>query len=105
VRDEKVFFFVPTTQPIQPNQSNLTSHQTITDHDDDDQPTNHYLCHRSSPLTLAMTTMMTTPTIATHHNQAAGLPDGVFNVVPGHGHVAGKTLCAHKGIDKVAPCV
>ncbi len=29
----------------------------------------------------------------------AGLPDGVFNVVPGFGHTAGKALALHLGVD------
>ena len=31
----------------------------------------------------------------------AGLPDGVFNVVPGLGKVAGKALSEHTGIDRL----
>lgn len=33
---------------------------------------------------------------------AAGLPPGVFNVVPGSGHVTGAALAAHPGIDMLA---
>lgn len=32
----------------------------------------------------------------------AGLPDGVLNVVPGHGHVAGKALGLHMDVDIVS---
>jgi acyl-CoA reductase-like NAD-dependent aldehyde dehydrogenase len=32
----------------------------------------------------------------------AGLPDGVFNVVPGRGEVAGQELGRHPGVDKIA---
>jgi len=32
----------------------------------------------------------------------AGIPDGVVNVVPGYGHVAGAALAAHDGVDKIA---
>jgi acyl-CoA reductase-like NAD-dependent aldehyde dehydrogenase len=32
----------------------------------------------------------------------AGLPDGVFNVVPGFGHVAGKALALHMDVDVLA---
>jgi acyl-CoA reductase-like NAD-dependent aldehyde dehydrogenase len=32
----------------------------------------------------------------------AGLPDGVFNVVPGPGAVIGKALARHPGVDKIA---
>ncbi|MFG6178963.1 aldehyde dehydrogenase [Halomonas sp. THAF12] len=31
--------------------------------------------------------------------QAAGLPDGVLNVVPGHGHLAGEALGRHDNVD------
>jgi phenylacetaldehyde dehydrogenase len=34
--------------------------------------------------------------------QAAGLPDGVLNVITGYGHISGAALVAHEGIDKVA---
>lgn len=30
---------------------------------------------------------------------SAGLPDGVFNIVPGHGHVAGEALGRHPDVD------
>ncbi len=33
---------------------------------------------------------------------AAGLPPGVFNVVPGHGHTAGKALALHADVDAIA---
>ena len=32
----------------------------------------------------------------------AGMPDGVFNVVPGFGPTAGAALAAHPGVDKIA---
>jgi acyl-CoA reductase-like NAD-dependent aldehyde dehydrogenase len=32
----------------------------------------------------------------------AGLPDGVFNIVPGFGHVAGKALAMHMDVDVLA---
>ena len=32
----------------------------------------------------------------------AGLPEGVFNVVTGHGHIAGQAMVEHRGIDKIA---
>jgi aldehyde dehydrogenase (NAD+) len=32
----------------------------------------------------------------------AGLPDGVFNVVPGHGHEAGAALTAHPDVDHIS---
>ncbi|GMW05823.1 MAG: aldehyde dehydrogenase family protein [Gammaproteobacteria bacterium] len=32
----------------------------------------------------------------------AGIPDGVVNIIPGHGHVAGAALAAHEGVDKIA---
>jgi acyl-CoA reductase-like NAD-dependent aldehyde dehydrogenase len=31
----------------------------------------------------------------------AGIPPGVINIIPGNGPVAGASLAAHKGIDKV----
>jgi len=31
----------------------------------------------------------------------AGIPDGVFNVVPGYGEIAGKALACHMDIDKI----
>ena len=31
-----------------------------------------------------------------------GIPDGVVNIVPGYGHVAGAALAAHDGVDKIA---
>ncbi|WP_428674865.1 aldehyde dehydrogenase family protein, partial [Roseibium sp.] len=34
--------------------------------------------------------------------QEAGLPEGVFNIVTGHGHEVGAYLAAHPGIDKVS---
>ncbi len=34
--------------------------------------------------------------------QAAGLPDGVINVVPGSGPIAGARLASHPGVDKIA---
>ncbi|MET7331127.1 aldehyde dehydrogenase family protein [Nonomuraea sp. NPDC005650] len=33
---------------------------------------------------------------------AAGIPDGVVNVLPGYGETAGAALAAHDGVDKVA---
>lgn len=33
---------------------------------------------------------------------AAGVPEGVFNVLPGFGHEAGKALALHEGVDCVA---
>lgn len=35
----------------------------------------------------------------------AGVPAGVFNVVPGSGEVAGAALAKHKGIDKASICL
>ena len=35
----------------------------------------------------------------------AGIPPGVVNIIPGDGPVAGASLAAHKGIDKVTPCL
>lgn len=32
----------------------------------------------------------------------AGIPDGVVNIVPGLGHVAGAALAGHEGVDKIA---
>ena len=32
----------------------------------------------------------------------AGIPEGVFNIVPGFGHTAGAALSGHPGIDKIA---
>ncbi|MFT3953303.1 MAG: aldehyde dehydrogenase family protein [Piscinibacter sp.] len=32
----------------------------------------------------------------------AGLPDGVVNIVPGYGHVAGQALAEHPGVGKIA---
>jgi len=34
--------------------------------------------------------------------QAAGIPKGVFNVIPGPGGELGKTLCTHPDVDKIA---
>ncbi len=34
--------------------------------------------------------------------QEVGIPDGVINVVPGYGHIAGATLSSHPGVDKIA---
>ena len=33
---------------------------------------------------------------------AAGVPDGVVNIVNGHGHTAGQALVDHPGVDKIA---
>lgn len=32
----------------------------------------------------------------------AGIPDGVFNVLPGHGHITGQALGLHSGVDCLA---
>lgn len=32
----------------------------------------------------------------------AGMPDGVVNIVPGYGHVAGQALAEHPGVSKIA---
>lgn len=32
----------------------------------------------------------------------AGVPPGIVNIVPGHGHVAGAAMCGHEGIRKIA---
>jgi phenylacetaldehyde dehydrogenase len=32
----------------------------------------------------------------------AGIPDGVVNILPGHGRTAGAALAAHDGVDKIA---
>jgi aldehyde dehydrogenase (NAD+) len=34
--------------------------------------------------------------------KAAGIPPGVFNVIPGPGGALGKTLCTHPDVDKIA---
>ena len=34
--------------------------------------------------------------------KAAGIPKGVFNVIPGPGGELGKTLCTHPDVDKIA---
>lgn len=34
--------------------------------------------------------------------QEAGIPDGVINVVPGYGAVAGDALASHPDVDKIA---
>ena len=34
--------------------------------------------------------------------KAAGIPNGVFNVVPGPGGELGKVLCTHKDVDKIS---
>jgi aldehyde dehydrogenase (NAD+) len=34
--------------------------------------------------------------------KSAGIPDGVFNVIPGPGAELGETLCSHPDVDKVA---
>ncbi len=34
--------------------------------------------------------------------QQAGIPDGVVNIIPGYGHVAGAAMCAHDQIRKIA---
>lgn len=34
--------------------------------------------------------------------QEAGIPDGVINVVPGYGHIAGDALSSHPDVDKIA---
>lgn len=34
--------------------------------------------------------------------QEVGIPDGVINVVPGYGHIAGAALSSHPGVDKIA---
>jgi len=47
----------------------------------------------------------TTPLSALFNAQLmaeAGIPDGVLNVVPGLGHIAGKALAGHPGVDKVS---
>ncbi|XP_027176764.1 aldehyde dehydrogenase family 2 member C4-like [Coffea eugenioides] len=36
-----------------------------------------------------------------HLAKKAGIPDGVFNVVPGYGHTAGAAISSHMEIDKV----
>jgi aldehyde dehydrogenase (NAD+) len=33
--------------------------------------------------------------------EEAGIPAGVYNVVPGYGHIAGAHLVAHEGVDKI----
>ena len=32
----------------------------------------------------------------------AGLPEGVVNVLPGFGHIAGDAIVRHRGVDKIA---
>jgi acyl-CoA reductase-like NAD-dependent aldehyde dehydrogenase/alcohol dehydrogenase class IV len=34
--------------------------------------------------------------------KAAGIPDGVFNVIPGPGGELGRVLCTHKDVDKIS---
>ncbi len=34
--------------------------------------------------------------------QEAGIPEGVVNVLPGFGEIAGDALVRHKGVDKIA---
>ena len=34
--------------------------------------------------------------------QEAGFPDGVVNIVPGYGHIAGAALARHPGIDRIS---
>ncbi len=34
--------------------------------------------------------------------KAAGIPNGVFNVIPGPGGELGKILCTHPDVDKIA---
>jgi phenylacetaldehyde dehydrogenase len=34
--------------------------------------------------------------------QEAGFPDGVVNIVTGHGHIAGAALAQHRGVDKIS---
>lgn len=36
------------------------------------------------------------------HNQQAGFPPGVVNVIPGYGPTAGAALASHMNVDKVA---
>jgi aldehyde dehydrogenase (NAD+) len=44
-----------------------------------------------------LTTLMVARTM-----KEVGFPDGVVNVVPGYGHVAGQHMAEHPGIDKIA---
>jgi phenylacetaldehyde dehydrogenase len=37
-----------------------------------------------------------------HLSKKVGIPDGVFNIVPGHGTVAGSALVKHDDVDKIA---
>ncbi len=46
-------------------------------------------------------TPLTTLRVA-HLCREVGIPDGVVNVVPGYGHIAGQHLAEHSGIDKIA---
>ncbi|MCX6005456.1 MAG: aldehyde dehydrogenase family protein [Chloroflexi bacterium] len=43
-----------------------------------------------------------TALIAAEAAKAAGIPDGVFNVIPGPGGELGKVLCTHHDVDKIA---
>jgi aldehyde dehydrogenase (NAD+) len=55
----------------------------------------------ASVLKPAEETSLTSVWIAELATQA-GVPDGVFNVVPGHGHEAGAALTAHPDVDHVS---
>ena len=43
-----------------------------------------------------------TALIAAEAAKAAGIPDGVFNVIPGPGAELGEILCSHPDVDKIA---
>jgi aldehyde dehydrogenase (NAD+) len=43
-----------------------------------------------------------TALIAAEAAKAAGIPDGVFNVIPGPGGELGEVLCTHPDVDKIA---
>ncbi|MGV1757118.1 aldehyde dehydrogenase family protein [Rhizobium sp. A22-96] len=69
-----------------------------------------FICSKLATAIAAGTTMVIKPSemsaiqtqLITECLHAAGLPNGVFNIVNGYGHVAGAALSAHRDIAKIS---
>ncbi len=69
-----------------------------------------FICSKLATAITAGTTMVIKPSemsaiqtqLITECLHAAGLPNGVFNIVNGYGHVAGAALSAHRDIAKIS---
>ncbi|MFK0161455.1 aldehyde dehydrogenase family protein [Rhizobium sp. NPDC090279] len=69
-----------------------------------------FICNKLATAIAAGTTMVIKPSemsaiqtqILTECLHAAGLPNGVFNIVNGYGHVVGAALSAHRDIAKIS---